>query len=128
MNNPSQLNVENFNTKVFIPNKSGHDFSPAEQYGQPVYATTGLINRFAVGEQARMWANCIKSSVPKDFILVTSLTNLVVIGAAMFGFLHGRINLLLYRNGKYIARTIVFKNLLEEEEETNKEPNYVNPQ
>lgn len=111
------LSIENFNinlgneTTVWIPNKSGHDFSMASRYGTPEFVTTGLVNRFSIGYIARKWMACLIRSRPTDFVLVTSLTILTVVGAAIFGHLHHRINLLIFRNGKYIARTILFDQL-----------------
>jgi len=121
------LDVENLNTiledqrKVFIPNQSGHNFTDSERYGTPVYVTKGLVNRFSVNFIARKWALSLKDSTKEDYILVTSLTILTVVGAALFGHLHGCLNLLLYRNERYIARKIVFKDLLSEisEDENN---------
>jgi hypothetical protein len=121
------LDVENLNTiledqrKVFIPNQSGHNFTDSERYGTPVYVTKGLVNRFSVNFIARKWALSLKDSTKEDYILVTSLTILTVVGAALFGHIHGCLNLLLYRNERYIARKIVFKDLLSEisEDENN---------
>lgn len=125
-------NVENFNAisdyvpKVFIANQSGHDFSQSERYGKPIYVTKGLINRFSVNYMARAWALSLKDSKPKDYVLVTSLTILTCIGCAIFGYLHGSLNLLIYRNSKYISRNLCFKSLFEsiEEDEDNKESFY----
>ena len=132
--NVSKFDDENFNTKlpgtesecnepvpkVFIPNKSGHDFSASSRYGIPIYVTQGLINRFSVGYMARKWFLSLKDSGKQDYLLITSLTILTVVGAAIFGWLHGRINLLIFRNNKYIARTIIFENLSQEIEEDKK--------
>lgn len=120
----TQESIENFNTPlpaIFIPNKSGHDFSDAQRYGSLIYVTSGMINRFAVGHMARKWMQSLLNSKKEDFILVTSLTILTVIGAAIFGHLHGRINLLLFRNNKYIARTVIFDQLFNAEKEREKE-------
>ena len=111
---------------VFIPNKSGHDFSASSKYGTATYITQGLINRFSVGHMARKWALHLRSSLPSDFIMLTSLTILTVVGAAIFGHLHGRINLLIFRNNKYIARTVVFDQLFEnlnDKEDSSNESN-----
>lgn len=116
----TNLSVENFNANllpspvVFIPNKSGHDFSASSKYGTPIYITQGLVNRFGVGHMARKWYDSLKESKAEDYILITSLTILTVVGAAIFGWMHGRINLLVFRNNKYIARTIIFENLAKE--------------
>jgi hypothetical protein len=97
--------------RVFIPNKSGHNFNDSRRYGEPVYITTGEVNRFSVGYMARKWMASLFDSKPTDYILLTSLTILTVVGASIFGWLHGRINILLFRNNKYILRTVDFKEL-----------------
>jgi len=106
---------------VFIANQSGHDFSDCERYGSPVYVTKGLINRFSVNFIARKWAFTLADSRKEDYILVTSLTILTAIGAALFGHLHGCLNLLLYRNDRYIARKICFTELLSSLTESKEE-------
>lgn len=78
-----------------------------------MFITKGLVNRFSVNFIARKWALSLKDSTKEDYILVTSLTILTVVGAALFGHLHGCINLLLYRNDRYIARKVSFKDLFE---------------
>jgi len=117
----NQESIENFNTileeqqkvQVFIANKSGHDFSDANRYGEANYVTTGQINRFSVGYMARKWMLALLKSKKEDYILLTSLTILTVVGAAIFGWLHGRLNLLIFRNNRYMARTIIFEQLRE---------------
>jgi hypothetical protein len=124
-NDTLQESIENLNTNleraskgiVFISNKSGHDFSDSKRYGAPVYVTVGQVNRFSVGYMARKWMRCLLASKKEDYILLTSLTILTVVGASIFGWMHGRLNLLIFRNNKYIARTIVFDQLRESEKE-----------
>lgn len=107
--------------KVFIPNRSGHDFSASKVYGSPIYITTGEINRFSVGNMARRWMRCLLESTKEDYILITSLTILTVVGAAIFGWLHGCVNILIYRNDRYIARKVNFVELKQAIEDQNKE-------
>jgi membrane protein YqaA with SNARE-associated domain len=111
------FDVENFNgsaeqsAKVFIPNKSGHDFSGSAKYGLPEYVTKGIVDRFAVQQQARFWMRSLMRSTKEDYILVSSLTILTCVGCAIYGWIHGRINLLLFRNNKYLSRTVIFSQL-----------------
>jgi len=125
--NSPKISVENLNTnlerspKVFIANQSGHDFSDSERYGIPVYVTKGIINRFSVNYIARRWALSLKDSSKDDYILLTSLTILTVVGAAIFGYLHGCINILLYHNEKYISRKVNFKELFNSIEDSHDE-------
>lgn len=98
--------------KVYIPNQGGHDYSDAERFGSLTYITQGAISKFSVGTMAREWSKYLSESSPDDMILLSSLTTLCVIGCSLFARKHGHINLLLFRNGKYIRRTIVLDELL----------------
>ena len=48
--------------KVFIVNKSTHDFSPAEQYGDIVFLTEGIMDRYATNNIFRTFKNAMKDS------------------------------------------------------------------
>lgn len=107
--------------KVFIPNKGAHDFSDAERYGELVFVTKGELSKFACGTMARCWASALNTATKDDFIAVSSLTTLCTIGAALFARKFGTLNLLIFRNGKYMARHMLLSQLLEELE--LKQPN-----
>lgn len=100
-------------SKVFVPNKGAHDYSDAERFGELEYVTKGQINSFAVGTMARIWAESLKDSSPDDWIILTSLTTLCTIGCSQFAMKHRRLNLLLFRKDRYIARKIFFDQLEE---------------
>lgn len=123
--NQPDVQISNINLpseiRIFIPNKSGHDFSASFKYGTPIYITQGLVNRFSVGHMARKWFLALHKSNKEDFIMLTSLTILTVIGAAIFGWMHGRVNLLIFRNNKYISRTVIFENLKEDSYESDEQ-------
>lgn len=99
--------------KVFIPNiGSGHDFSEAEKYGELVPITSGWVNPFETGVLMRKWKKALEDSSPEDYIVVTSLPILCMIGASLFVRMHGKLNLLLYsQQGKYRKRTIMMEEL-----------------
>ena len=99
--------------KVFIPNQSAHDFSDALRYGDLDFISYGEIHCFSVGNMARRWMTKLLKSSDEDLILITSLTILNCVGCAIFGYLHGRLNLLLFKNERYIKRTLDFKQLKE---------------
>lgn len=83
--------------KVYIVNKSSHDFSPAEIHGELVYLTEGELSPFNTNEMYRKFQPYIANSNPTDYILITSLTVMNVILTSMFTAKHGKLNLLLYR-------------------------------
>lgn len=100
--------------KVFIPNKSHHDYSDAKRFGELIYVTSGVQNKFNTTLMARLWEDVLKKSNKDDYILQTSLSVLNSIGVAMFAYKHeGRVNILIWQKGKYIERTIVFNAIKE---------------
>ena len=97
-------------SKVFVPNfGAGHDYSDAERFGELVFVTSGSVNPFDTGVMKRAWAEALKQSEPMDYIIVTSLNSLCMVGAAEFAIRHGRLKLLLFSSkGRYQKREIVF--------------------
>lgn len=105
--------------RVYIPNNSGHDFSGAEEYGELVFVTEGLLSKFQVNQMYRKVADKMQDSNPEDYILATGLTQINIICATAFAYLHGRINLLIYdvKENEYVSRTVILGNLLNKEGE-----------
>lgn len=100
-------------TTVYVVNKGGHDFSPASKYGRLVYLSEGLVSPFSVDKMYREFVEKFHDSGPDDFILMTGLSVMNSIACATFACKHdGRLNLLLYRNKKYITRTLLLNELL----------------
>ena len=96
--------------KVFIPNKSHHDYSDAKRFGELIYVTSGVQNKYNTTLLARLWEDVLKKSSAEDFILQTSLSVLNSIGVAMFACKYdGRVNILIWQKGKYIERTLILK-------------------
>jgi len=100
------------NNKVFVINKGGHDFTGAISYGDIIYLSEGSLNRYAVTNMYRKFAPLIAESKSDDYILITGLTTMACIACAMFAHLHGKLNLLLFKSGKYVERKIVLEELL----------------
>ena len=91
-------------TKVFIVNKSSHDFSAAEAYGSIVFLSEGPMNRYATNSMVRLFEDLLKDSGPSDYIVPCSLNVMNSIACAIFAHRHGRLNLLLFKEGTYIER------------------------
>ena len=104
-------------TKVYIVNRSGHDMSDAGRFGEMVFITTGELDRFQPNYMLRRAVKVLEDSQEDDYILLTSLTILCSVVCSTFARKHGRLNLLLFRNGKYITRTLMIDDLLNMEEE-----------
>ena len=91
-------------SKVFVVNKSTHDFSKATQYGELVFMTEGRMNRFGTNDMHRMFKDAMEGSSKDDHILLCSLNVMNAMACAVFARKHGTLNLLLYKDGKYIER------------------------
>ncbi len=100
--------------KVYIPNKSIHDFSAAEPFGELVFLSEGSLSRYKSSRIYRLFQNILKDSKRDDYLLVSGLTVLNLIAALILYDLHGQVNLLLFRNsnkGKhYLERVIKIDN------------------
>lgn len=100
-------------TKVFIPNKGGHDYSDAERFGELVFLTEGTVRKEAVNEHyRRMIEMGIGNSEPGDYLVVCSLSVLTAIAASILSRMHGKVNFLLFDGRRYVQRTVAVDNLL----------------
>jgi len=70
----------------------------------------------------RDFAEVLKNSEAEDYILPTGLTVMSIIACSIFGRLHGKLNLLLFKSGSeryYVERAILLDELLKQKESTN---------
>lgn len=95
--------------KVYIVNRSAHDFSPAERFGETVFLSKGPMNRYSVANMVRQFTEVMKDSCAEDYIVPCSLNVMNSIASAIFAHKHGRLNLLLFKEGDYLERNIVFE-------------------
>lgn len=104
------------NSNVWIVNQSSHDFSAAKRWGTLRFISQGWINRFAVASMHRAFNKALDESQPCDYLLVTSLTIMNIVAATILATKHGRLNLLLYHNDRYIVRKLLCGNTTQEQE------------
>ena len=93
--------------KVYIVNKSSHDFKPAEKYGEVVFLSDGSMNRYATNSMVRQFEDAMEGSSEDDYIVPCSLNVMNSIACAIFAHKHGKLNLLLFKDGLYIERNHV---------------------
>jgi hypothetical protein len=99
--------------RVYIVNKGGHDYSDSIRFGVPVFLSEGPMHRHAIGSMYRIFSERLADSEPYDYILASGLTQMTAVAVAIFVFMHGRVNFLLYDvDGSYVARDLVLSNLL----------------
>ena len=94
--------------KVFIVNKSAHDFSAAEEFGEVIFLSEGVMNRYSVNNMHRLFTEVMKDSKADDYIVPCSLNVMNSVACALFAVKHKQLNLLLFKEGKYLERNIVF--------------------
>ena len=94
--------------KVFIVNKSAHDFSEAKQYGDIIFMTEGSMNRYACNDMHRKFSEKLKSSKSNDYLVLCALNIMNSIACSVFVHKHGKLNLLLFNEGRYIKRNLIF--------------------
>ena len=94
---------------VYVVNRGAHDFSPAKQYGELVFMSEGTMSKYAMSNMHRTFMDFLKDSKPEDMILITSLTSMCCIATAIMTHLHGKVNFLLYKDERYVKRTINLK-------------------
>ncbi len=99
---------------IYIVNQGGHDFSSAEDWGSPItFLSKGSISPFQTNNMYREFAEILNESKSDDYIVPCGLPTMSLIACAIFSLKHGRLNLLLFRNGKYIERRIDIGSLID---------------
>jgi hypothetical protein len=93
---------------VYIVNKSSHDFSAAEQFGDIIFLSEGPMNRYATNNMHREFSEKMFGSHPDDYIVPCALNVMNSLACAIFVHKHGKLNLLLFKDGEYIERNHIF--------------------
>ena len=92
---------------VYIVNKSNHDFSAARNYGKLIFLSEGPMNRYSTNNMLRVFTDKMSDSKKEDYIVPCSLNVMNSIACALFAHKHGKLNLLLFKEGDYIERNHV---------------------
>ena len=96
-------------TKVYIVNKSAHNFTAALKFGKLIPLSEGSMNREAPNSMHRQFSEVMVDSEESDFILISGLSIMNVVACGIFIHKHKKLNVLLYKNGEYIERNLVFE-------------------
>ena len=97
-------------TKVYIVNKSSHDFSNAEKFGKLIFMSEGRLNRYGTNDMVRKFEDAMRNSKKDDWLLPCSLNTANIMAASIFAMKHKRLNLLLFKpsTGEYVERVHIF--------------------
>ena len=102
--------------KVFVVNRSGHDFSKADKFGDITFLSEGKIDPNQVTKMYREFVEAMKDSSPEDYLVITGLSIMSSVASACLAYKHGRINFLIFRDGNYEERTLLLGELMEREQ------------
>jgi len=102
--------------KVYVVNKSGHDFKDANRFGDLIFLSKGKMDRYAITSVYREFSEYLNDSSEDDWILITGLSSMSSIACSMFAYKWGRLNLLLYKNNRYVERRIILSELIDKEQ------------
>jgi hypothetical protein len=104
--------------KVYIINKSGHDYSKAEKYGEIVYLSEGKVNPMQVTKLYREFSEALANSDKDDYLLITGLPIMSCIASSIMAHKHGYVNWLIWHPVRkdYVERSILIGELVDKEE------------
>jgi len=87
-------------TKIFVANRSYHDYSDAERFGELIYLTDGSLRSFSVSQMFRVVEDHLIDSSQEDIILISGLSVFNSLLCGYFSYAHGRLNMLIYKRKK----------------------------
>lgn len=103
------------NPNIYIINRSNHDFSDAERFGDIVFLSEGNLNKFETSRISRQMKPILEVSESHDYILISGLSVMVGIACSMFAVRHGKLNLLIFdqKTKAYNERNLSLEDLLD---------------
>jgi hypothetical protein len=100
--------------KVYVLNNGGHDYSGAAKFGEVVICSDGVIRKDDIAQMFRQLTQELTDFQECDFILVTSLASLCMIAAGIIADRFGCLNLLVFRDGRYVPKSVIFESKAED--------------
>lgn len=97
--------------KVFIVTNGGHDYSDAARFGEITFCCNDLIRKDDTAQMYRELMVAFKDASAQDYLVVSSLTSLCMVAAGIFADRFGEIHLLLFKDGQYVERSIIFESV-----------------
>lgn len=95
--------------RVYVPNKSRHDFTKATAFGSLVFITQGLVEKTEVAHMDRLIEDALVDSLSTDYLLPTSFSIISCLLATAFAKKHGRVNYLIFHKDEYVLRTLKYE-------------------
>lgn len=93
--------------RVYILNEGTHDYSDAEQFGELVFCTQGLLPKHDINRLFLELDAVLSESEPRDLIMLSSLTSLCSVASAIMAAMHGEVHFLIFHDGKYLEKDLI---------------------
>jgi len=97
--------------KVYVVNKSTHDYSAADCFGDIVFLSKNNLQKFSTSQAYRIFWPILEKSSPEDYLLVSGMPMHCLVASFILTNKHGRLNLLLFteknNKKKYLERIII---------------------
>lgn len=100
-------------SKVFVTNFAGHDYSKAEKYGEIVWITRGYVSFHSLDRVKYRICESVSTSSSEDWLLLSGIPMICVVSALYWYFLHKKVKLLIHdkkRDDEYRELIITEKN------------------
>lgn len=95
--------------KVFIVSNGGHDYSDAARFGELVFCTENVIRKDDIAQMYREIKQTLTVAEHGDYLLISSLTSLCSVAAAILAYQFGEVHFLLYKDGQYVPRDLILE-------------------
>jgi hypothetical protein len=94
--------------RVFIVNKSGHDYKPAEKWGDLYPLTEGTVHPLQTDRIRKLIEGALSCSIKQDYLLLSGAPILNALAAVEFYRKHGLVNYLVYdaKQHNYVLREV----------------------
>jgi len=97
--------------KVYVVNKSTHDFSAAKSFGDIIFLSKHNLQKFSTSQAYRIFYPILEKSNPEDYLIVSGMPMHCLVAAFILTNKHKRLNLLLFteknNKKKYLERVII---------------------
>lgn len=95
---------------VYVVNNGGHDYSDAERFGQVVFCMQSSVGKWDTSQMYRELSEALADAKEDDYLVLSSLTSLCCVATAILADRFGEVHFLIFKDGKYVERTLVLNN------------------
>ncbi len=93
--------------KVYILGDGGHDYTDARRFGELHFIQIPSAMKWEIAALYDHLRENLMSAEHDDYLLVSNLASHIAVATAIMVEWFGQVNLLLFRNDKYEAHTLI---------------------